>query len=171
MSTTIDRPREQVFEYLGDIANHAEFTDHYLVDWHLTREDPVRCRRRCAVPREGSPQPVLLGGRHVLEVQAPFRIVERGRSGKYNRVKMLGVYEVSRGPGGTSKVTYTFETVPVMPSDRLMEMLGGRAWTSAARAPAGDAPAAFDPGGRSRPRSANIRRRPLTVVRVRLSPP
>ena len=28
-----------MFEYLADIANHAEFTDHYLVDWHLTRED------------------------------------------------------------------------------------------------------------------------------------
>ena len=39
VSTTIAKPREQVFEYLADIANHAEFTDHYLVDWHLTRED------------------------------------------------------------------------------------------------------------------------------------
>ena len=40
VSTTIAKPREEVFEYLADIANHAEFTDHYLVDWHLTREDP-----------------------------------------------------------------------------------------------------------------------------------
>ena len=39
VSTTIAKPREQVFEYLADIANHAEFTDHYLVDWHLTRID------------------------------------------------------------------------------------------------------------------------------------
>jgi hypothetical protein len=38
-SITIARPREQVFEYLADIANHAEFTDHYIVDWRLTRED------------------------------------------------------------------------------------------------------------------------------------
>ena len=37
---TIARPREEVFEYLADIANHAEFTDHYLVEWHLTRENP-----------------------------------------------------------------------------------------------------------------------------------
>ena len=39
LSTTIARPREEVFEYLADVANHAEFTDHCLVDWHLTRED------------------------------------------------------------------------------------------------------------------------------------
>ena len=36
---TIARPREEVFEYLADIANHAEFNDHFMVDWHLTRED------------------------------------------------------------------------------------------------------------------------------------
>ncbi len=35
VATTIAKPREEVFEYLADIANHAEFTDHYLVDWHL----------------------------------------------------------------------------------------------------------------------------------------
>ena len=35
----IGRPREEVFDYLADIANHAEFTDHFLKDWHLTRED------------------------------------------------------------------------------------------------------------------------------------
>ena len=41
LTITIDRPREEVFEYLADIANHAEFTDHFLVDWHLTRIDSV----------------------------------------------------------------------------------------------------------------------------------
>ena len=36
---SIDRPREEVFAYLADIANHPEFTDHFLKDWRLTRED------------------------------------------------------------------------------------------------------------------------------------
>ena len=39
VSVTIDRPREEVFAYLADIANHPEFTDHFMVDWRLTRED------------------------------------------------------------------------------------------------------------------------------------
>ena len=42
LETTIGLPREEVFEYLSDIANHAEFSDHYLVDWHLLREDSQR---------------------------------------------------------------------------------------------------------------------------------
>jgi len=39
LDITIDRPREEVFAYLSDVANHPEFSDHYLTDWHLTRED------------------------------------------------------------------------------------------------------------------------------------
>ncbi len=45
VSILVDRPREQVFDYLQDIANHPEFTDHYLVDWHLTRIDSVGAAR------------------------------------------------------------------------------------------------------------------------------
>ena len=41
VSTVISVSRERVFDYLQDIANHAQFTDHYLVDWHLTRIDSV----------------------------------------------------------------------------------------------------------------------------------
>jgi uncharacterized protein YndB with AHSA1/START domain len=129
VSTTISRPREQVFEYLADIANHAEFTDHYLVDWRLTREDSygrgagARFRIKAPFNRFGWADMTL------SEVQPPFRIVERGRGGKFNRIKMMGIYEISQGAGGTTRVTYTFETDPPLPSDRLMEALGGRTWT------------------------------------------
>jgi len=37
----IDRPREEVFDYLADIANHPEFSDHYLTEWRLTRVDSI----------------------------------------------------------------------------------------------------------------------------------
>ena len=129
VSATISRPREEVFEYLADIANHAEFTDHYLVDWRLTREDSygrgagARFRIKAPLNRFGWADLTF------AEVQAPFRIVERGRGGKFNRIKMMGVYELNPGAGGSTRVTYTFETEPVLPSDRLMEVLGGRSWT------------------------------------------
>ncbi len=37
VTRTVDAPREQVFDYLSDIANHAEFSDHYLNDFRLER--------------------------------------------------------------------------------------------------------------------------------------
>jgi uncharacterized protein YndB with AHSA1/START domain len=126
VSTTISRPREEVFEYLADIANHAEFTDHYLVDWHLTREDPygkgagARFRIKAPLSRFSWADVTL------AEVQPPFRIVEHGRGGKYNRIRMLGTYTLSPGPAGTTRVEYTLETDPVMLSDRLLEAVGAR---------------------------------------------
>jgi uncharacterized protein YndB with AHSA1/START domain len=129
VSATISRPREEVFEYLADIANHSEFTDHYLVDWRLTRENSygtgagARFRIKAPLAR------FAWGDMTFAEMQPPYRIVERGRSGKFNRVRMLGTYTLSPGPSGTTVVEYTLETVPVMLSDRLMEMMGGRAWT------------------------------------------
>ena len=44
------------------------------------------------------------------EVQPPYRIIEHGRSGKFNRVRMLGTYTLSPGPSGTTVVEYTLET-------------------------------------------------------------
>jgi uncharacterized protein YndB with AHSA1/START domain len=129
VSTTIAKPREQVFEYLADIANHSEFTDHYLVDWHLTRVDPygqgagARFRVKAPLAR------FAWADMTFSEVQPPFRIVERGRSGKFNRIRMLGTYTLTPGAGDTTKVEYSLETVPVMLSDRLLEAFGGRAWS------------------------------------------
>src|SRR5205807_8250195 len=129
VSTTISRPREEVFEYLADISNHAEFTDHYMVDWHLTREDSygrgagARFRVKAPLAR------FAWGDVTFAEVQPPYRIVEHGRYGKYNRIRVLGNYTLTPGPSDSTVVEYTVESVPVMPSDRLMELFGGRSWT------------------------------------------
>ena len=128
ITTTIDAPREQIFEYLSDIANHAEFSDHYLVDWHLTRVNSVGrgagARFRMKMPRNR-----FGWGDFVLaELQPPYRILMRGRGGKYNRIRMLSSYTLQPAPGGT-RVQYTYETEPALPSDKLMEIMGGRAWT------------------------------------------
>jgi uncharacterized protein YndB with AHSA1/START domain len=129
VSTTISVPREQVFEYLADIANHAEFTDHYRVDWHLTRIDSygtgagARFRVKAPLSRFGWAEFTF------AEVQPPYKIVERGRGGKYNRIRMLGTYTLSPGAGDTTRVDYTLETEPKLPTDRFMEIFAGRAWT------------------------------------------
>jgi uncharacterized protein YndB with AHSA1/START domain len=129
VSASISRPREEVFEYLADIANHAEFTDHYLGDWRLTRENSygkgagARFRIKAPLAR------FAWGDMTFADVQPPYRIVEHGRSGKFNRVRMLGTYTLTPGPSDTTVVEYTLETEPAMLSDRLMEMFGGRSWT------------------------------------------
>ena len=129
MTATISKPREEVFEYLADIANHAEFTDHYLVDWHLTREDSYGAGAGARFRMKAPFNRFAWADMSFAEVQPPFRLVERGRGGKYNRIRMLGTYTLQPGSGGSTRVEYTLETVPALLSDRLMEALGGGAWT------------------------------------------
>jgi uncharacterized protein YndB with AHSA1/START domain len=128
VSTTIAKPRDQVFEYLADIANHSEFSDHYRVDWHMTREDTYGTGAGARFRVKAPLNRFAWADMTFAEMQPPFRIVERGRGGKYNRIRMLGAYTLSPGPGGTTKVEYTLETVPALLSDRLLEIVGGRSW-------------------------------------------
>jgi uncharacterized protein YndB with AHSA1/START domain len=128
VSTTISRPREEVFEYLADVANHAEFSDHYLVRWHLLREDSygvgagVRFRVQAPLNR------FSWADLTVAETQPPYRIVEHGRGGKFNRVRILAAYTLHEGPSDTTRVDFTLETEPALLSDKLIEALGGAAW-------------------------------------------
>jgi uncharacterized protein YndB with AHSA1/START domain len=126
---TIARPREEVYEYLADIANHAEFCDHFMVDWHLTREDTygvgAGARWKMKVPLNRFPW----GDSTIVEAERPRRIVEVGRTGKFNRIRTIGVYELERAPGNGTQVRFTFETEPKYASDRFLERLGARGWT------------------------------------------
>jgi uncharacterized protein YndB with AHSA1/START domain len=128
VSVVIDAPREQVFDYLQDIANHPEFTDHYLVDWHLTRIDSVGLGAGARFRIKAPGNRFSWGDVTFAEVQRPHRIVEVGRTGKTNRVRTLGVYDLAQGAGGTTRVRFTLETQPATLADRIMEGLGGRGW-------------------------------------------
>jgi uncharacterized protein YndB with AHSA1/START domain len=129
-SIVVSAPRERVFDYLQDIANHPEFTDHYLVDWHLTRIDSVGrgagARFRVKAPgNRFSWADVTFS-----EVERPHRIVEVGRTGKNNRIRTLGIYELAPAEAGATRVRFTLQTIPVTLSDRLLEGLGAKGWLS-----------------------------------------
>ena len=125
-SVTIDRPRDEVFSYLVDIANHPEFTDHYLKDWRLTRIDSVgrgagaRFRMDAPLNRFG------WGDMTFVEVERPHRIVALGRGGKYNRIKTTTIWTLDVAPGGGTELEVMVESEPALPTDRLVEALSGR---------------------------------------------
>ena len=126
VSVTIARPREEIFAYLLDIANHAEFTDHYLVDWRLLREDPVgtgagaRYKVKMPFNRFNGADST------VVEVAPPRRIVAAGRAGTVNRVRTRGVYTLEPAASGTTRVEFTMASEPATISDRILEKLGAR---------------------------------------------
>jgi uncharacterized protein YndB with AHSA1/START domain len=129
-TVTIDRPREEVFAYLADIANHPEFTDHFLKDWHLTRIESVGQGAGARFRVDAPCQRFGWADITFIDVQRPHRIVAVGRGGKYNRIKTTAIWTLDVAPGGGTEVDYMVETEPALPTDRVMEALTGQhRWT------------------------------------------
>lgn len=112
-----------MFDYLADIANRPEYSDHYLTDFRLTRTDSVgvgagaRFRLKTRRDRFG------WADVSIAEAERPRRIVEVGRGGKFNRIRLLTVYELTPAPGGTTRIEVATETEPATLSDRVTEAL------------------------------------------------
>jgi hypothetical protein len=121
--SAIDAPREQVFDFICDLANRPAFTDHFLRDFRLERFESAgvgaAARMRVAKPR-------LWMETVIVEADRPYRIMERGKGGRLDRVPVLTGWEVVEGPGSeTSVVTLRFGTEPADPVDRLRELRFG----------------------------------------------
>jgi len=124
-SITIDRPREEVFEYLADIANHPEFMDHFLKEWRLTR---VESYGRGAGARFKVDAPLdrfSWGDMTFIDVERPHRIVAAGRGGKFNRNKTWTTWTLSPA-GSATRVEVTTESEPALPTDKFMEAVTRR---------------------------------------------
>jgi uncharacterized protein YndB with AHSA1/START domain len=125
LHVNIDRPREEVFAYLADVANHPEFMDHFLKGWRLTREQSegrgagARYRQGGRFDRFGYYDVSL------AELDPPYRIVGVGRGGKYNRIKTFHQWTLMPNAGGT-RLEYVYETEPPLRTDRFIEAVSGR---------------------------------------------
>jgi uncharacterized protein YndB with AHSA1/START domain len=126
--TEIDVPREQAFELLGDLALRPTFTDHFLSDFHLTRIDSswvgAGARFRVQAPLRS-----VWMDTTIVELDEPFRIVERGLGGRVNRIPTNTVWELTEGPGSLTSVRLSHWTAPTNPIDRGVELLSaGSIW-------------------------------------------
>lgn len=127
-TVTIDRAPEEVYDYLYDVANHAEFTDHYLKDFRLTREDSLGPGAGARFRVDAPLNRFSWADVTVSEAERPRRIVQRGRTGKFNRIRLVSDYALEPLAGGAStRLTLTTETEPPrLVSDKIMELLARR---------------------------------------------
>jgi len=123
VSTTIDAPREQVFEYLSDIANHVEFSDHYLKDFRLER---LQSRGLGASASFRLGRRAQWGEVVVTGLEPPFRIELAGHAGRLGRVGINAAYTLTPSGHQMTTVEYTVSTTPATRVDGLREALGMR---------------------------------------------
>ena len=62
VSTTVDRPIEEVWDYLDVLGNHEQFTDHMLQEWTTSGPDRgVGAKARVKAKSPGRTETLALG--------------------------------------------------------------------------------------------------------------
>lgn len=126
--TEIDVPRERVFETIADFALRPAFADSFLSDFHLTRIESTGVGAGARF-RVQAPLRKVWMDTTIVELDAPFRIVERGQGGRVNRIPNHTVWELTEGPGSLTSVRLSHWTTPSNPIDRGLEILSaGSIW-------------------------------------------
>ena len=116
--TTIDAPREVVFERLLDLSLRPSFTDHFLDELRLQRIEPYGVGASARF-RIGDSGPWL--DTSIAEIEPPYRIRELGHGGRENRIPTFTVWELVAAGGSGCEVTVTFWTEPSYFVDRIRE--------------------------------------------------
>lgn len=125
--TSISAPREEIFDYVADLAGRVAYCDHYMTDFRLTRPRSAgkgAGARFMLRPPAGSEWAEIA----IVEADRPGRIQEEGRVGRLGRSRAGAVYELLAAEHGTTRVELTIWTEPSTRLDRVKEAIGGRRW-------------------------------------------
>ena len=98
LTTTIDAPRERVFDEISDLSRRPAWTDHFVSDLHLQRIDPSG-RGAAARFRVGAPGGLKFMETVIDEAERPHTIREHGRGGRWDRIPIRTSWELSGGEG------------------------------------------------------------------------
>jgi uncharacterized protein YndB with AHSA1/START domain len=126
VTTFISAPREDVFDFVCDLAGRPAYTDHYLQDYRLARVNAVG-KGAAARFRLNAPFAKEYAELQIKEVDRPRRIVEELRVGRRGRNRSLAVYDFTPEGGGVTRVELTTYSEPATIIDRLKE-IGAAGW-------------------------------------------
>ena len=125
--TFISAPREEVFDFVADLANRPSWTDHYASEFRL--ENPKTYGVGAAARyRVDAPRYRQWVETEIVEADRPRRIAEATRGGRGARTRGEVVFELTRHGQGLTRVDMTTSSVPGTPREAVMERLGARPW-------------------------------------------
>jgi uncharacterized protein YndB with AHSA1/START domain len=115
--TTISAPREELFDFVQDLAGRPAIADHYLKDFRLARAMPVG--KGAAARFKLRDQWAELS---IREAERPRRIIEDLRWGRVGRNRAVAVWDFIREAGAVTRVELTTYSEPKTIFDRLSEV-------------------------------------------------
>jgi len=126
VSTIISAPREDVFDFVCDLAGRPAFTDHFMDDYRLARVRPVGVGAAARF-RLNAPMANEYAELTITEADRPRRIIEEIRVGRRGRNRSVAVYDFTRESGGVTRVELTTYSEPATMVDRFRQ-IGAAGW-------------------------------------------
>jgi uncharacterized protein YndB with AHSA1/START domain len=125
----IAAPREELFDFVADIAARPSWNDHFQSEFHLTRPTRLSMAGSAARYRTDPPfQRQLYSDLAIVELERPRRIFEEGVSGRLNRGRVQIVWDFfDEGPRQT-KVEFEMRTEPGTRLQSISESLGAHGY-------------------------------------------
>jgi uncharacterized protein YndB with AHSA1/START domain len=126
VSAIISAPREDVFDFVCDLAARPSFSDHFMQDYRLARVQPVgvgaaaRFKLHFPLAKEYAELTIVKADR-------PRQIVEEIRVGRRGRNRSVAVYDFTRESPSVTRVELTTLSEPATVVDRLKE-IGAAGW-------------------------------------------
>lgn len=126
VSIVITAPREQIFDFVCDLAARPAYTDHFMRDYRLARVNPVGVGAAARFQLK-APLAKEYAELQITEADRPRRIVEELAIGRRGRNRSLAVYDFSIESPGVTRVELTTFSEPATPIDRVKE-IGAHGW-------------------------------------------
>ena len=112
VDTYISAPREDVFDFVSDLANRPAWTDHFQRELHLTRTYSDRTGSAARYRTDPPFGKQLYSDLAIVELDRPRRIVEEGVQGKLNGSRVQLVWDIGQEAPTLTRVGLEMRTEP-----------------------------------------------------------
>jgi hypothetical protein len=127
VQASISASREEIYDYVVDLALRPAWCDHYLKDYRLahprSRGVGAAARYLIDAPLSGLYMEVT-----IVEAESPRRIVERAHGGRNLRTKGGVSWELTRAGAGLTRVEMTAWHDAGTPREAFKQRLGMHRW-------------------------------------------
>jgi uncharacterized membrane protein len=126
VSAVISAPREEVFDFVADLAARPTFTEHYMEDYRLARVQPVGVGAAARFKLD-APLANEYAELTIIKADRPRQIIEEIRVGRRGRNRSVAVYDFTRESAHVTRVELTTFSEPATAIDRFKE-IGAAGW-------------------------------------------
>ena len=126
VSTIISAPREEVFDFVADLAARPAITGHFMDDYRLARVQPVGVGASARFKLD-APLANEYAELTITKADRPRQIIEEIRYGRRGRNRSVAVYDFSRESANVTRVELSTFSEAATVVDRLKE-IGAAGW-------------------------------------------